>query len=44
MEALFYVQLPAGGSQYSHDLPQGGLEVPCQLTFKGDEKLVDKLK
>ena len=33
-----------GRRQYSHDLPQGGLEVPCQLTFKGDEKLVDKLK
>ena len=33
-----------GRQQYSHDLPQGGLKIPCQLTFKGDEKLVDKLK
>ena len=25
-----------GRRKYSHDLPQGGLEVPCVLTFKGD--------
>lgn len=28
---------------YSDDLPQGGLEVPCELTFRGDRKLVAKI-
>ena len=29
-----------GHHQYSSDLPQGGLEVPCQLLFKGTMKLI----
>ena len=33
-----------GRRQYSVDLPQGGLEIPCKLTFKGDRKSVDKVK
>ena len=33
-----------GARKYSTDLPQGGLEVPCYLTFKGDCKLIAKLK
>ena len=32
-----------GQRKYSRDLPQGGLEVPCVLTFKGDEKEIKKL-
>ena len=31
-----------GGKRYSRDLPQGGLEIPCILTFSGESKLVDK--
>ena len=31
-----------GIRQYSGDLPQGGLEVPCLLKFEGDEKEVIK--
>ena len=33
-----------GGRQHSFDLPQGGLEIPCELMFKGDKKSVDKVK
>ena len=33
-----------GSRQYSRDLPQGGLEIPCQLTFEGNEKYIDKVK
>lgn len=33
-----------GGRRYSSDLPQGGLEIPCMLTFSGDLKLVEKAK
>ena len=33
-----------GRRQYSVDLPQGGLEVPCELTFKGSRKSVEKVK
>ncbi len=29
---------------YSGDLPQGGLEIPCKLTFRGELKVVRKLK
>ena len=29
---------------YSADLPQGGLEVPCRLTFMGSVKESDKLQ
>ena len=30
--------------QYSGDLPQGGLEIPCLLTFRGDKKEVMKVR
>ena len=33
-----------GHRQYSSDLPQGGLEVPCQLLFKGDIKTINKVR
>ncbi len=33
-----------GSRRYSSDLPQGGLEVPCKLTFKGSEKYLQKIK
>ena len=29
---------------YSIDLPQGGLEVPCRLIFKGEIELLHKVK
>ena len=32
-----------GPRRYSGDLPQGGLEVLCKLTFCGDSKLVTKI-
>ena len=28
----------SGGRRYSADLPQGGLEIPCKLLFKGKAK------
>ena len=31
-----------GNRQYSRDLPQGGLKIPCILTFRGEEKDVAK--
>ena len=34
----------SGSRRYSSDLPQGGLEIPCQLIFSGDEKIVQKAK
>ena len=33
-----------GSRHYSVDLPQGGLEVPCWLQFKGNEKTINKLR
>ena len=33
-----------GTRQYSADLPQGGLEIPCVLTFEGDKKEVTKVR
>ena len=33
-----------GSRQYSSDLPQGGLEVPCKLTFTGEKKYVMKIE
>ena len=33
-----------GGKRYSADLPQGGLEIPCTLLFKGKAKEIQKLK
>ena len=33
-----------GGRRYSADLPQGGLEIPCTITFEGVGKDVQKVK
>ena len=33
-----------GGRRFSADLPQGGLEIPCNLKFTAEAKLVKKLK
>ena len=33
-----------GSRQYSSDLVQGGLEVPCKLIFRGDQKEIAKVK
>ena len=33
-----------GRRRYSTDLPQGGLKVPCRLTFKANDREIDKLK
>ena len=33
-----------GSRRYSSDLPQGGLEVPCVLTFCGEDVLIQKVK
>ena len=33
-----------GSRQYSRDLPQGGLEIPCTLMFEGDETFIEKVK
>ena len=33
-----------GGRRYSYDLPQGGLEIPCTLTFEGKKREIEKLK
>ena len=33
-----------GSKRYSHDLPQGGLEVPCTLVFEGNSKYTKKVK
>ena len=33
-----------GNKRYSKDLPQGGLEIPCVLTFKGESKRTSKAK
>ena len=33
-----------GSRHYSVDLPQGGLEVPCRLQFKGNEKAINTTK
>ena len=32
-----------GGRSYSHDLPQGGLEIPCLLIFTGKEEDISRL-
>ena len=34
------VSVVTGEHCYSHNLPQGGLEVPCLLNFKGQPKYV----
>ena len=33
-----------GGRRYSADLVQGGLEIPCNLHFRGMQKEINKLK
>jgi len=33
-----------GSRRYSRDLVQGGLEVPCKLTFKGEKRYVAKVE
>ena len=33
-----------GARQYSSDLPQGGLEIPCRLTFSASSKEISKIK
>ena len=33
-----------GSRQYSRDLPQGGLEISCTLTFEGDKVFIEKVK
>lgn len=33
-----------GGRQYSKDLPQGGVEIPCVLIFEGDSKDLSKVE
>ena len=33
-----------GNHQYSLDHPQGGLDVPCQLVFKGTKNMLTKIK
>ena len=32
----------SGYRQYSSDLPQGGLEIPCIYTFSGQEDLISR--
>ena len=33
-----------GNRQYLRDLVQGGLEVPCEVNFVGDNKHIEKVK
>ncbi len=33
-----------GSRRYSTDLPQGGLEIPCMLTFSGQRQNINKVK
>ena len=33
-----------GGQRYSHDLPQGGLEIPCWIVFGAKQEQLKKLK
>ena len=33
-----------GARQYSSDLPQGGLEIPCRLTFSSSSKQISMIK
>ena len=36
--------LIAGSRRYSRDLPQGGMEIPCNYIFSGDSDLVEKIR
>ena len=38
----YYVQLQ--DTKYSRDLPQGGMEIPCQYTFHREKSMIAKLK
>ena len=33
-----------GDRRYSSDLPQGGLEVPCDLNFEGEKEYIQKIE
>jgi hypothetical protein len=53
ISSVCYLNLGKGGSlcckvtgtrQYSQDLPQGGLEIPCQLIFCGDTGVIIKVQ
>ena len=33
-----------GNQRYSSDLPQGGMEIPCKLIFKGPLKVLQKVQ
>ena len=53
ISAVCYMLIQRGGSiscqvtgsrRYSYDLPQGGLELPCCLTFTGPSKIVEKVQ
>ena len=33
-----------GTRRYSSDLPQGGMEIPCLLEFKGEQSVVEKAR
>ena len=53
ISAVCYMFIQRGGSiscqvpesrRYSYDLPQGGLEIPCCLTFTGPSKIVEKVR
>ena len=33
-----------GSRKYSHDLPQGGVEIPCSLEFTGELVKIEKVK
>ena len=33
-----------GPRRFSEDLPQGGLEIPCTMTFEGEAKRIAKAK
>ena len=34
----------AGSRRYSQDLPQGGLEIPCDVKFEGKSREIQKVK
>ena len=33
-----------GPRRYSADLPQGGLEIPCSIEFKGEKSMIEKIR
>ena len=38
------VCIVTGHRRYSQDLPQGGLEIPCTLSFSGESTYIEKAK